>query len=91
MPARGREIEHGVGAAVGEREAIVGDQRVEIPVPQERHHHRGRTGREPHRLRQALLLDAEQFAERAVLAGRLVERARVLGIVQMQEVDLVDP
>ncbi len=47
-------------------------------------------GREPHRLRQPLLLDAEQFAERAVLSGRLVEGGRVLGIVQMQEVDLLD-
>ena len=58
---------------------------------QERHHHGRRAGREPHRARQAFLLDAEEFAERAVFAGRLVERAGVLGIVQMQEVDPVDP
>ena len=57
---------------------------------QERHHHRSRAGREPHRLRQPLLLDAEEFAERAVFACRLVERAGVFGIVQVQEVDPID-
>ena len=48
-------------------------------------------GREAHGLRQPLFLDAEQFAERAVLARRRVERARMFGIVEVQEVDLVDP
>ena len=65
------EVQHLFGVAVGQREAIVRDQGVEIPITQQRHHHSHLAGRQPHRLRQPFLPDAEEFAQGAVPAGRL--------------------
>ena len=89
--SRTRQIEHRVGVAVGEGKAVVGDEGVEVPVVQERHHLGHGAGGEADRLRQPLLLDPEQLAERAVARGRLLERTRMLGVVQMQKVDALEP
>ena len=50
------------------------------------------TGRpRTHRLRQPLLLDAEELPQGAVAAGRLGQRTGMLGVVQMEQVDALEP
>ena len=73
IPSRPREVEHRVGVAVGEGESVVGDERVEIPVAEQRHHLGHDAGGEADRLRQPLLLHAEELAQRPVAGGRLLE------------------
>src|SRR6185437_5828894 len=51
---------------------------------------RDRARREPDRPGQAFLLDAEEFAERAVPAHRLLDGTGMFGIVQMEKVDALE-
>ena len=90
-PLRLREIQHRLGVAIDEREAIMGHHCVEVPIAQQRHHHVDLAGGDADRFGETLLLEAEKFAERAVAAGGLGERARMLEIVQIEQIDALDP
>ena len=57
---------------------------------QQRSHHIDLAGGEADGFGETLLLDAEEFAERAVAAGRLGERARMLEVVQVEQIETFD-
>ena len=49
-----------------------------------------RAGGQPDGVGQSLLLDLEELADGTVRAGDLGQRSRVLGVVEMEEVDAVE-
>ena len=88
--ARSGEREQRFGVAIDERQAVVGDQHVEVEVAQQRHHHVDPPGGEADGGGEALLLDPHQRLDRSALAGDLGEVGRILRIVEVEDVDAVD-
>ena len=85
-----REVHYRLGVAVRQHEAIVAQHRVEIPGPQDRHHHVDVSRRQSDRIGQPLFLHLEKLAQRAVGTGDRIQRRRVFGIVEMKQLNVVD-
>ena len=78
---RPRQCDQRLGVAVHQCVAVMGNQDIEIPIAEDRHHHIDLSGGETDGICQALLLHAHQLAERAAHLGEI---GPVLGIMEMK-------
>ena len=78
------------GKNLGDK-AIVGDERIEIPITQNWHHDIDIAGRQADGIGQTLFLDLEQFSQCAIRACYLINRCCMLRIVQVQKRNTVEP
>src|SRR6185436_12710735 len=59
-------------------------------VAEHRHHDVDPAGRQPDGVGKSFLLDLEKLVNRTARAGYLGQRSRVLGVVEMEEVDAIE-
>ena len=84
------QVDHRVGVAVDQREPVVGDQSVEVPVLEDRDHDVGPPGRKTNGIGKSFFLHFEELGDGAIRGGHLIERSGVFGVVDVEQVDAVE-